>query len=157
LIYDLQTKKNIKIISLKEKDLNSTDPTRVLMRQILGSFSQYEKSLITMRLKLGRLNKVRKGGFGGGRPAFGYSSIDKELTIDDNNSEIVKQIFYLKRYKRMSMNAIAEKLNRENVPSANGGKWYARTIKNILERRTYTKGEIVYKNIKTQKCELALL
>lgn len=32
---------------------------------------------------------------------------------------------------------IAEALNKDKVPTRDGGKWYARTVKNILENCMY--------------------
>jgi site-specific DNA recombinase len=66
LIRDFE-KKGKRIISTKEPDLDSKDATRVFIRQILGSVSQYEKAIITMRLSGGRHNKARKGLHAGGR------------------------------------------------------------------------------------------
>jgi len=39
-------RKGLSIISVNEPDLCSDDPSRVLMRQMLGAFFQYEKTLV---------------------------------------------------------------------------------------------------------------
>ena len=41
-------RKGLTIVSVAEPDLCSEDPTRVLFRQMLGAFSQYEKSMICL-------------------------------------------------------------------------------------------------------------
>jgi DNA invertase Pin-like site-specific DNA recombinase len=48
IIADLQ-KNGFTLKSLSDPDLCSSDPTRVLMRQILGAFAQYERALISSR------------------------------------------------------------------------------------------------------------
>lgn len=156
LIYDLQEKRGKKIISIKEPDLDSKDITRVLMRQMLGAISQYEKGVITMRLKAGRMNKIRKGGYSGGFVALGYNAKDKQLVINKENAKTVKTIFYLKRYKRMSLSGIAKKFNDENIKTARGGKWYAGTIKYILNNKLY-KGKISYNGVSVRTPELSLI
>lgn len=156
LIYDLQEKRGKKIISIKEPDLDSKDITRVLMRQMIGAISQYEKGLITMRLSSGRMNKIRKGGYSGGGVALGYNAKDKELIIDKGDAETVKTIFYLKRYKRMSLSGIARKFNKENIKTARGGQWYAGTIKYILNNNLY-KGTMSYNGVSIKTPELTLV
>jgi len=156
LIWDLQEKRGKKIISIKEPDLDSKDITRVLMRQMIGAISQYEKGVITMRLKAGRMNKIRKGGYSGGGVALGYNAKDKQLIIDEGDAETVKMIFYLKRYKRMSLNGIAKKFNKEKTKTARGGQWYAGTIRYILNNDLY-KGKMSYNGVSAKTPELTLV
>jgi DNA invertase Pin-like site-specific DNA recombinase len=49
------------------------DPTRKLMRQMLGAFAEYEKSVIALRLAAGRAAKRAGGGKGSGSYPFGWS------------------------------------------------------------------------------------
>jgi len=55
----------------------------------------------------------------------------------------------MKRYKRMGLREIARELNEKGIPTARGGKWYAGTIKYILENSLY-KGMAHYKNTKVK-------
>lgn len=41
--------------SRREPDLGSADPTRVLIRQVLGAISQYERAVIAARMLAGRI------------------------------------------------------------------------------------------------------
>lgn len=70
------------------------------------------------------------------------------------NAEIVRNIFYLKRYKRMSLNGIANKLNQEQIKTARGGKWYAGTIRYILRNGIY-KGNMSYNGVEVKVPELS--
>lgn len=156
LLYDLQEKRGKKIISLKEPDLDSKDITRIMFRQILGVISEYEKGVICMRLKAGRMNKIRKGGYSGGGVALGYNAKDKQLVIDKGDAETVRAIFYLKRYKRMSLSGIAKKFNEEKTKTARGGQWYAGTIRYILNNDLY-KGRMSYNGVSAKTPELTLI
>ena len=51
----------VKPISVDEPDLLSSDPSRVMFRQMKGCISQYEKAMITLRLSSGRRKKVEMG------------------------------------------------------------------------------------------------
>jgi len=155
LIKDFE-KRGVKLISTKETDLDSKEPTRVFIRQVLGGVSQYEKGLITMRLSGGRNRKARNGGYAGGRVALGYSSIDKELQTTIGEADTIKTIFAMKR-KKLSLNEIARRLNAGGFKTKTGtGKWYAGTISYILKNKLY-KGNYSYNDIKTNKLNLALV
>ena len=60
------------LVSIKEPNLDSSDPMRKAFRQFMGIVSELEKAFITMRLKDGRRRKAQKGGYAGGSTAFGY-------------------------------------------------------------------------------------
>ena len=138
---------NKKLISIKEPNLDSKDPMRKAFRQFMGIVSELEKAFITMRLSGGRINKAQKGGYAGGATALGYETKDKKLIIHEKQAETIRMIFKMKRYKRMGLREIARELNKKGVPTTRGGKWYAGTIKYILENPLY-KGIAHYNNNK---------
>jgi len=146
---------NKKLISIKEPHLESNDPMRKAFRQFMGIVSELEKAFITMRLSGGRINKAQKGGYAGGATALGYKTKNKKLIIDEKQAEIIRMIFKMKRYKRMGLREIARELNKKDVPTARGGKWYAGTIKYILENPLY-KGIAHYKENNVKNKDLAL-
>lgn len=154
LIKDFE-KKAVKLISTKEQDLDSKEPTRVFIRQVLGGVSQYEKGLITMRLSGGRARKARGGGYAGGCTALGYDTKDKEL-IPNEEAETIRTIFAYKRFKRLSINEIARRLTAEGYKTKRGGKWHASTVKYILDNQLY-KGVYQYTDISRDRQDLALL
>ena len=146
---------NKKLISIKEPHLDSKDPMRKAFRQFMGIVSELEKAFITMRLSGGRINKAQKGGYAGGAIALGYKTKNKILIIDEKQAEIIRMIFKMKRYKRMGLREIARELNEKGVPTARGGKWYAGTIKYILENPLY-RGMAHYKENNVKNKDLAL-
>jgi site-specific DNA recombinase len=147
---------NRALVSVKEPDICSNDPMRKAFRQFMGIVSELEKAFITMRLSGGRINKARKGGFAGGCPGLGYRAKDKQLSIDAESSETVRMIFSLRNDLDMSLRDIAQLLNESGIPTARNGKWYAGTVKYILDNPVY-KGIIQYSNIRVNNKELALV
>jgi DNA invertase Pin-like site-specific DNA recombinase len=45
ILVDFQ-RKGVTVVSVAEPDLCSSEPTRILMRQMMSAFAQYEKSMI---------------------------------------------------------------------------------------------------------------
>jgi DNA invertase Pin-like site-specific DNA recombinase len=60
------------VLSVSEPAVDGDDATRLLARQLLGGIAQYERAVIRGRMMAGKAAKVAKGGYGGGRPAYGY-------------------------------------------------------------------------------------
>lgn len=145
-----------RLVSTKEPDLDSKDPMRKAFRQFSGIVSELEKGFITMRLSAGRINKARKGLYAGGGLALGYKSEEGDLVVDDAHAETVKDIFRMKRNRRMSLRQIAKQLNDEGRPTARGGKWYASTVRYVLGNQLY-RGHYSYKAMKSERLDLRLL
>jgi DNA invertase Pin-like site-specific DNA recombinase len=67
------------------------DPSRKLIRQVLGAVNEYERSMIVLWMKSGRKIKAAKGGYAGyGSPAFGQRSVDKELVADEREAAVAR-------------------------------------------------------------------
>ena len=52
----------------------------------------------------------------------------------NKTSEEIKERIRSERSKGKSFRAIADGLNKDGIPTQNGGKWYATTVKNILDK-----------------------
>jgi DNA invertase Pin-like site-specific DNA recombinase len=127
IIADFQ-RKGLTLISVNEPDLCSDDPSRILMRQMLGAFFQYEKTLLVAKLR-GARQRMRassgklRGGCEGRKP-FGTRQ---------GEPKIITRILALKA-SGMVFNSIAETLNREGLKPRKGQKWYASVVRDILVR-----------------------
>lgn len=146
---------NKTLISTKEPDLASSDPMRKAFRQFMGIVAELEKSFITMRLSGGRINKAKNGKYAGGGVALGYQSVDKDLVIHQADAETIRTIFKMKK-SRKGLREIARHLNESNTPTARGGKWYAGTVKYILQNDLY-RGVMEYSNVEVKRPELTLV
>lgn len=109
--------------------VGSADPTATLIRQVLGAVSQFEKSVLVLKLRAARQRtKSRTGQCEGVKP---YGSLPGE-------AEIVDRIRQLRRKPvlgtRLSFAAIATSLNTDGVPTRSGGQWSPSTIGQILGR-----------------------
>jgi site-specific DNA recombinase len=117
-------RKGLSIVSVNEPDLCSDDPSRILMRQMLGAFFQYEKTLLVAKLKGARIRAKAANGVCEGRKPYGARA---------GEAEIIERIAAL-RDADMAMDTIAETLNAEGVAPRSGTKWYGSSVRNILLR-----------------------
>lgn len=116
----------VDLISVSEgADLLDDDPTRKLVRQILGAISEYEKSLLVQKLRAARQRKRAKVGKCEGRKS--YKDIAPE-TIDQIRSLRRKP----KGEQRKTYKEIAEILNLRGVPTLNGQPWTHQTVRHAL-------------------------
>ena len=106
------------------------DPTRTLIRQVLGAVSQFEKSMIVLKLRAARERTKRKTGRCEGRKPYGFFA---------GEPEIIQKIKRLYRKpqgeKRKGFYVIANQLNAEGVPTRTGAKWSGVLVKSILTRK----------------------
>ncbi len=116
-------KRGITLVSVAEPDLGSSDPTRIMLRQILGAVHQYEKSMIVLKLRAARVRQKASTGRCEGRKPFGHR--DGEQPIIDRMKEL--------RTAGMAYDAIADQLNAEGIKPRSGQKWWGKSINNTLK------------------------
>ena len=143
--YQLQ-KRDIKLVSVQE-DFDSMGEFADVLRTMMLFVAEQERKNIKIRTSAGRGTKASIGGYAGGRVPFGYTNIKGELSVVATEAEVVRLVFNL-RSKGMSMDKIAIELNKRGCETKNGGKWYASTIKAILDNEKLYLGYYHYGNQK---------
>jgi len=121
IIGDLR-KYNFELVSVHEPDLLRDDPTRTLMRQMMGAIAQYEKAMIVMKLRGARERKKARTGRCEGRKPFGFHPGERR-TLERMQALRKEGLGYL---------AIAETLDREGLPTRQGSPWQAASVRRIL-------------------------
>jgi DNA invertase Pin-like site-specific DNA recombinase len=110
------------------------DPSRKLIRQVLGAVSEYERSMVTLRLRNGRRRKAQDGGYASGAPAFGFQARDGDLVESDDEQHTINRIVEL-RANAASYREICSALESEGRPTKRGGtNWKPMAVKRILDR-----------------------
>lgn len=107
------------------------DPTRTLIRQVLGAVAQFEKAMVVAKLRGARMRARRATGRCEGRKPFGArpSELDALATM--------KRLARKPRGGiRRSFAAIADELNARGVPTRTGKPWAGTVVRRILRRPT---------------------
>jgi len=125
-------KMGVRVIAVDSgEDLTAVDadPTKVLIRQILGALAQWEKSVIVLKLQAARQRKRREHGRCEGDKPFGQKP-GEEAALNR-----IKELARKPRGRpRPKATWIAKRLNAEGVPTRSGKPWTRSTIWKVLHR-----------------------
>jgi DNA invertase Pin-like site-specific DNA recombinase len=110
------------------------DPSRKLIRQVLGAVAEYERAMIRLRLEAGRRRKAQAGGYAGyGSPPFGYRSVSGALVLIQREQTTLERIRMLHGDGR-SLREIARTLDAEGLKPKRGGAWGPWQVGRIVNR-----------------------
>jgi site-specific DNA recombinase len=120
--------------SLSESIDTQTASGRMFLK-IIGIFAEFERENIIERVKMGLEKKVKEGYSLCSRTAsYGYTREDGEKvqTINEEEAEVVKDVFDMYVNQGKSMLAIAKHMNILGVPTKEGSVWVSNTVRRIL-------------------------
>ena len=120
-IADLQ-KHGFTLVSGAEPDLMASDPTRILMRQLMGAVAQYDKSQIVLKLRGARMRMRAKEGRCEGRKPYGFF---------DGEEAVIERMKAL-RATGLGFDRIAAQLNAEGLKTRTGARWHGLVVNRIL-------------------------
>jgi DNA invertase Pin-like site-specific DNA recombinase len=109
------------------------DPSRKLIRQILGAVNEYERGMIKLRLRSGRARKNHNGGYAYGPPPLGFRAEGRQLVADDDEQRVVERIRVLRAEGR-SLRQIAEALTEEGFKPKRSTIWHPGSVRLIVNR-----------------------
>lgn len=142
VIEDILNKNGIELISVKES-LNTHTPAGMLFVSQLASFAQYELSVITERMQMGKMakNAAGKWAAAGNTIPYGYSFINGELILNNEQAKEIRYAYdlFLQGYGDYTVH----KLINEKYPGRN--HWRNRAmIWHTLRKKVYA-GYVYYR------------
>ena len=121
---------NVAFVSVTQ-EINTQTSAGRMMLNILMTFAQFEREMISSRIKDKMSATRKKGKWVGGNVPFGYYTHDKRLVVDKDKAPIVQRIF--QRYLEIQApRQIARELNEDGVKTVVGKEWGRQSIYNIL-------------------------
>jgi DNA invertase Pin-like site-specific DNA recombinase len=126
------TKIGARILTADGIDLTSSDddPTRRLIRQVLGAVSEFEKRVLVLKLRAARDRKRRRGERVEGVKPYGHFPAVQA---------VIERMRKLRRKpakeRHPSVAAIAERLNVEGHRNRAGRDWSPQMVHHVLESR----------------------
>ena len=133
----------IDFISITERFDTST-PAGRLLRNIMLTFSQFERELTSERTKDKMLERAKKGMANGGLTPYGYIRQDKKLIPHPKEAEEIKSIFE-KYLETQSLSAVYKFLKEKGIKNHSGKNFSKTNIAHILRNVVYL-GKIKHNN-----------
>lgn len=112
-----------------ELTVEDSEPSKVLIRQILACVAQFEKSVIVQKLR-GAKQRIKR--------ANPDRRVDGRIPYNESNPALVGRIVELRRKRQgnhLSFDKIAETLNAEGFKPNFGKRFYGSTVQGIFKRR----------------------
>ena len=111
------------------------DPSRKLIRQVLGAVSEYERSMVTLRLRNGRRRKAQMGGYASGAPAFGFEARDGDLIESQDEQRHNRAHRRASGCRCVTSWRSAPRWNQRATRTKRGGtRWTPMGVKRVLDR-----------------------
>jgi DNA invertase Pin-like site-specific DNA recombinase len=123
ILADLR-KNDFTVVSVLEPDLLQDDPTRKLMRQIVGAVAEYEKSMLVLKLSAAKVRLRAKGRRCDGRLPFGKKA---------GEERIVERMRVL-HGEGIGIATIAATLDEEGLHPRMGGDWNPLVVGRLIRR-----------------------
>ena len=126
------------------QEINTATSAGRMMLNILITFAQYEREVITERVRDKMAASRKKGMWVGGSVPMGYKVENKHLVVVPEEADVIRKIF--QRYVEIqSPKLIAMELNAQGIKTKQGKIWDRAHVSRILENHTYI-GEVKYKD-----------
>ena len=119
------------VLTADGADLSSAedDPTRTLIRQVLATVAQFDKTVTVLKLRAARERLRRKGHRVEGRKPYGFHEAEQKL-LDYMRQLRRKPV----KSERLSYEAIAQRLNAERHTTRYGKPWTRAGVYSVLSR-----------------------
>lgn len=123
------------LVDMGGQALNTQSAMGRFFLNVMAGFAELERNLIAERTATA-LNHKKKNLEAYSPTPLGFERIEDTLRKDKGEWEIVDYIFQL-REEGLSYWKIAEDLNNRGIPGKRGGKWYAGTVRYIIQNDLY--------------------
>jgi len=144
-LVDRLTGCGVEFVSCKESIDTSTPAGRFVLT-IFAGLAQLERDNIVERTTDGRNERGKVDGERGGRLPYGYKRVfDAEtgkavgVEVDQVKADVVRQIF-AERLAGETLTTIADGLNADGIESPRGARWYASSIRSVLQNESAYSG-----------------
>jgi DNA invertase Pin-like site-specific DNA recombinase len=142
-VRDLADQHEVAFRSVTESVIDTSNPMGRTFFAIFAGMAENERFVIRDRTAGGRVAKAGKGGFAGGKAPYGYTKdLEGGLRVVPEQARIVRRI-YQERRRKLTLQAIADGLNAEDIPAPKGGRWAVSTVAYVTDNPKY-RGAIEY-------------
>lgn len=148
-----ELKKNhvdIKSIDRPNYSIYAQNPNDYLISGMFEVLDVYERLEIALKLKRGRLQKAKSGGYAGGGVPFGYYCHrgSKKLFVHTEEARAVKRVFEIKHLMpHLTLQMLSDYMTLEGYKGRKGGNFNPMLVKRILDKEDFYRGGYSYGGI----------
>lgn len=112
---------------------------------IMASVAQEESRKTSERVRWGQRRAMENGVVFGNNSIYGFTLKNGQLTVNDDEAEVVRLIFYKYVCECKGSHTIARELDKEGIkPPKTDGKWSGEEVLHILKNEKYV-GDLIQK------------
>ncbi len=137
-------------ICFEKECIDTANMTDEMMITIMGGLAQEESTSISQNVRWSIQKRMQNGTYRNSTPPFGFRNEGGNLVVDENQAEIVRQMFewYISGY---GLRKIADMLNEMNIPSGQRCvPWQAKTVQYVLKNERYIGNALYQKSYITE-------
>lgn len=156
VLYSLQLMQDYGVnLICVEDGINSSKEAGKLMISVLSAVAEIERENIRAQTMAGREQKAREGKWNGGFAPYGYTLVNGELIVAEDEAEIIRVIFERYIHTNDGVHGVAEYLNKHGYTKKvrqNGSlQQFSRSfVDGVLDNPVYM-GKIAYGRRRTEK------
>ena len=152
-IMEVFDQSSVSFVSVTQQ-FNTTTSMGRLMLNVLLSFAQFEREIISERTRDKIAAARRKGKWSGGQPVLGYDVVDAKLVVNEQEAAQVREIFRLYLEHRSLLDVVRELRKRgwttkrweTKKGTYRGGAEFTRaTLRSLLQNPLYI-GQVRYRD-----------
>lgn len=151
-----ELKKNnvdVKAIDRPTYSIYTTNPNELLINGMFELLDVYERLEIALKLKRGRVQKAKQGGYSGGGIPYGYDCVrgGKKLEVNLEEAKAVQRVFQLKQLMpNLTLQQLSDYMNMEGYTGRNGKEFNPMLVKRILDKKAFYMGNYSYGGIESK-------
>lgn len=137
-------------VFFEKENIDTANMPDEMMITIMGGLAQEESTSLSQNMRWSVQKRMQNGTYKISRPPYGFDIVDGNLTVNEEQAQIVNQIFYW-YISGCGLQKIADILNENNIPSSmKKKKWTADIVKYILTNERYIGDAVFQKNYVTE-------
>ncbi len=135
-------------VYFEEEDIDTAHMTDEMILSIRSVQAQQESMVNSRNVNWSYQERMRQGKFITYHAPIGYLWVDGKLVVDERTVPIVRRIFdeYLAGKGKQ---AIANALNRDGIPTSEGGPWHGTSVEYVLKNEKYIGDALLQKHYTT--------
>jgi site-specific DNA recombinase len=166
---------HLELISIDQPEINTKGSIGKALLQLIGTFAEFERTMIRERMSGGRLIKWKRGESVVGAMPYGYAWNGKAAVPHGEQAAVVRQIFSLYLDQHLTTKQIAIQLSEEGTPTPSkaivaasttrakakgtardpkrwkgSSKWNNTTVGEILKREAYSGATMTFNRFKRE-------